>query len=237
MPLLTFPVAGHKVKEQTSMGQQTIDVIIIEDHSILRETMADSLDKEEDITVVGQWSSSEEALKYLESHKVDLVISDNMLPGMDGVTFTRKARQLYPDLKVIMLSMITDEEKVFEALEAGVMGYLPKEVSKNELIMAIRKAYKGEMFIGPYITKNLFDFFVHKLQKSSNKKQLLTDDQIKVLNLASQGFTNKEIADRLNMALPTVKLRFQEIFKALDTRHRAHAIIKATQIGLININK
>lgn len=213
-----------------------IKVIIVEDHSILRETMVEVLNKEEDIEVTGHWSKAEEALKYLETHSVDVVISDNRLPGIDGVTFTRKIKQLYPDLKVIMLSMITDEEKIFEALEAGVMGYLPKEISKNELVMAIKKAFQGEMFIGPCITKNLVDYFVFKLNKTNDKKTLLTDEQIKILTLAAEGYTNKEIADRINMALPTIKLRFQEIFKALDTRNRAHAIIKASQKGLLTLN-
>ncbi len=213
-----------------------IKVIIVEDHAILRETMVEALNKEDDIDVLGHWSRAEEALRYLESHSVDVVISDNVLPGMDGVTFTRKIKQEHPDLKVIMLSMITDEEKIFEALEAGVMGYLPKEISKNELVLAIKKAFQGEMFIGPCITKSLVDYFVYKLNKQDDKKSLLTDDQIKVLSLAAEGYTNKEIADRINLALPTIKLRFQEIFKALDTRHRAHAIIKASKLGLLTLN-
>jgi len=214
-----------------------IKVIIVEDHSILRETMVEVLNKEEDIDVLAHWSRADDALRFLESNPVDVVITDNMLPGMDGVTFTRKIKQEHPEIRVIMLSMITDEERIFEALEAGVMGYLPKEISKNELVLAIKKAYQGEMFIGPCITKNLVDYFVYRLNRNNDKKSVLTDSQIRILSLAAEGYTNKEIADRINLALPTIKLRFQEIFKALDTRNRAHAIIKASKMGLLTLNK
>lgn len=209
-----------------------IRLIVIEDHAILRETLVVALNIEPGFEVVGHWGTIAEALKYLRDNPVDLALVDYMLPGMDGITFMKRAREQFPNLKVIMLSMMTAEETVSDALEAGVMGYMPKEVPISDLIQAIKRVHQGEMVIYPDILQNLVKYFI-RAKNQKDKKGILSDEQKKIITLASEGLTNKEIAVQMELPIPTVKLRFQEIFKILDARHRTHAIVKASKMGIL----
>ncbi len=212
-----------------------IRIIIVEDHSVLRESLCLSLAMEKSFEVAGNWNNAEEALKQLGTISVDIVLTDNKLPGMDGIVFTKKVKERYPDIKVVILSMITDEETILEALEAGAMGYLPKEVSISDLIQTIKNVHAGALSLPPELNESLLRY-VAKFRKKHDRDSILTPEQIKLLNLAADGYTNKEIADRMDLPLTTIKLRFQEIFKALDARHRTHAILKAMKLGILVID-
>jgi len=212
-----------------------IRIIIVEDHAVLRESLCLSLGMEKSFEIVGNWNSAEDALKQLGNLPVDIVLTDNKLPGIDGIIFTRKVKERHPDMKVVILSMITDEETILEALEAGAMGYLPKEVSISDLIQTIKNVYAGALSLPPELNESLLRY-VAKFRKKNDRDSILTSEQIKLLNLAADGFTNKEIADRMDLPLTTIKLRFQEIFKALDARHRTHAILKAMKLGILVID-
>jgi DNA-binding NarL/FixJ family response regulator len=211
-----------------------IKIVLIDDHSILRETLVIALNMEAGFEVVGHWDNAEDGLKFFETASADVAVVDNKLPGMNGIVFTRKLKAVNPAVKILLLSMITKEDKVFEALESGASGYLPKEVSISELIQAIKNIHNGDIYLDNTIMKNMVTYFA-QLKDPSLKKSLLSAEQITILNLAADGMTNKEIADRLDINLPTVKLRFQEIFKLLDARHRTHAIVKAAKLGILSL--
>lgn len=215
---------------------EKIKIIIIEDHSILRETLSVILKKENMFKVLGHWDNAEDALEFAKKNAVDIAIADNMLPAMDGITFTKKLKEVSPKTNVIMLSMVTDEEKIFEALSAGAKAYIPKIVSIDELISALKCVHNGEIFIHPELLKKFIGHAL-KLNNSPDKKQILSKDQINMLQLAADGDTNKEIAARTQVPLSTVKLRFHEIFKALNAKHRTHAIVIASKLKLISLDK
>jgi DNA-binding NarL/FixJ family response regulator len=211
-----------------------IKIAIVEDHAILRETLCLALRMETNFEVVGNWNNAEDALRQIGDLNVDIVVSDNKLPGMDGIVFTKKLKERYPQMKIIVLSMITNEESILEALEAGAMGYLPKEVSISDLIQTIKNVHKGALSLSPELNESLLRY-VAKFRKKSDRDNILSPEHIKMLSLAADGCTNKEIADRMDLPLTTVKLRFQEIFNLLDARHRTHAILKATKLGILSI--
>ena len=212
----------------------TNKIIIIEDHTIFREILAEALTKEDDIEVVGHWSYASEAFSFLEENKVDLVIIDKILPDMDGIEVTRKIKKLYPSIDVIILTMVKNEEDVLEAFGAGVNGYLPKEESTNELIRAIHRVIKGQSFISPLITHDFYNVCM-RIGDKINKDQLLTNEHIKILNLIRSGYSNKEISDQLGLKVGIVKSRISEILYRLNAKDRTHAVIIALKMNLIKL--
>jgi DNA-binding NarL/FixJ family response regulator len=213
-----------------------IKLIIVEDHSVLRETLKIALNMEHDFEIVGDWPSAEAALESMDAAPFDVALLDRMLPGLDGVGLTKKLKEMRPDSKIIMLSMVTEEKKILEAFEAGVSGYVPKQSPISELIDTIKKVASGQMVISQGLTESLIMFFT-KTKDDPRSKTPLSDEQLEMLNLAADGLTNKEIATKLDLPLPIVKKRFREMFQILDANHRTHAIVKAAKLGLIHIEQ
>ncbi len=214
---------------------ETIRIAVVDDHSILRDTLCLALKMENNFDVVGNWSTAEDALKHMEEAHPHIVVSDNKLPGMSGIIFTKKLNEKFPGIRVIILSMITDEEAILEALEAGAMGYVPKEVSISELIATINNVHRGNLSLSTELNESLLRY-VAKFRKKTDRDSILSSEHLKILGLAADGCTNKEIADRMDLPLTTIKLRFQEIFNILDARHRTHAILKANKLGILAID-
>jgi DNA-binding NarL/FixJ family response regulator len=136
-----------------------IKILIVEDNLLLKEALEIVLRVQEDFEIAGSCGSGEEALKFLEVHAVDMVILDRILPGINGVALTKTLKQRYPSMKVVMFSMIADEESVKRALEAGVDSYLPKEISLEKLVDALKKAQSGEKVVCYMITEKLIKIY------------------------------------------------------------------------------
>jgi DNA-binding NarL/FixJ family response regulator len=219
------------------MSPGNIKIVIVEDQTILRETLVVALNMEEGFEVVGHWQSAEELLDYVECNECDVAVVDNMLPGMDGITLTRALRERFPALKTVILSMHAREEDVLDAFDAGVMGYLPKEISTSELIRAIRSVVSGEAVICQKITKSLMIYCAQLKgpRVESEPPSILTGEECRMLKCVSRGYSNKEIADLLNMPVAKIKLAFHELFKKLDARDRTHAVVKAFKLRLIDM--
>lgn len=213
-----------------------IRIVIVEDHSVLREALALALNLEKGFTITGHWGSAEEMLAHMSDTPFDIAILDRMLPGMDGLELTGKIKGHNPRARVVMLSMVTEEKKILEAFENGVDGYLTKEAPISELIDAIKGTFDGQKIVGRGLTASLI-MFLSRAKSDKEEKSPLTDGQMVMLNLAAEGMTNKEIALKLDVPLPNVKRRFREIFTRLGARHRTHAIVKAAKMGLISIHK
>ena len=214
-------------------------IAIIDDHTIVRESIAKALGQEADFEIVGSWSSAEQAIAFLESGgSFDLAVVDYRLPGMDGIAATRRMREMRPEIQVIILSMYCREEYILEAFEAGVMAFLPKETSVAELADAIRTVLKGESVLSPRITRQLIEF-CQRLKQGDGQTAVpaLSQQHVQILRLAGFGYANKEIADRLGLNVNTVKLRLKEAFTRLDARDRTHAVITALRLGLFEIDE
>ena len=220
---------------QTRMWKDLIRIIIIEDHTIIRESIEANFNNRNDMTVVGSWSNAEDALLFLRNGDADVAIVDNMLPGMDGTTFITQALQLRPELKVIILSMHTHESLICQAFDNGAYGFLPKDAYMNELLDAIRTVARGEYVLYPKLTKRLIDYKSQK-RNGSSVHSLLTDDQKKILIMTAEGMGNKEISAKMGCSVSTVKHNYTEILNRLEARDRTHAVVKAIQAGIIEIN-
>lgn len=222
---------------ETARGARTTRLVLVDDHRVLREALARSLDEEADFQVVGSWSEAEQALAFLDSSAFDVALLDYSLPGMDGISATRRMLQDHPEIRTLILSMHCHERLVLEAFEAGVRGFLPKDCSVAELTGAIRTVLQGDTVISPRIASQLIAF-CRRLRdgEGGGAPNPLTPVQLEILRLAASGYANKEIADRTGLPLNTVKLRLKEIFARLNARDRTHAVLVALRRGLFGLD-
>jgi DNA-binding NarL/FixJ family response regulator len=218
----------------------TIKILICDDQSLFREALRTLLTAYSDLTVVGEASNGEEAIRLATSKSPDVVLMDLRMPVMDGVEATRRINQSAKDVKVIVLTTFDDDETVFEGLRAGAVGYLLKDVSSDKLVEAIRSANKGEYFLLPSITAKVVSEF-SRISKPMVRKQEsdlidpLSPREIEILRIVASGASNKEIANMLFISEGTVKNHLSSILSKLGVRDRMQAILKAKELGLINI--
>lgn len=213
-------------------------IVLIDDHTVVREAIAKTLAQEADFEIVGSWPGAERAVSYLETNSFDVAIVDYRLPGMDGIAAARRFKEMRPEVQVIILSMYCREEYILEAFEAGVMAFLPKEVSVTELAETIRTVLKGESVLSPKITRQLLEF-CQRLKQGDGESAApaLTHQHVQVLRLAGCGYGNKEIADRMGISVNTVKARLKESYTRLEARDRTHAVITALKLGLFDVDE
>jgi DNA-binding NarL/FixJ family response regulator len=162
---------------------------------------------------------------------------DLRMPVMDGVTATRRLRELFPECKVIVLTTFDDDEDIFEGMRAGAVGYLLKDVSSEKLFEAIHTTYRGEYFMLPSITAKIMAEFSRLSRPMPKPDATLIDPlssrEIEILRLVSTGLSNKEIADKLVIAEGTVKNHLTNILAKLSAKDRMQAVIKARDLGII----
>lgn len=199
---------------------------MVDDHAILREGLASLLEGEEDIAVVGQAGEGAEGLRLVGDLHPDVVILDIKLPGMSGIDICRTVKDRYPGVHVLILSMYEDEEYVRRALSAGAQGYLLKEIASSELVAAVRKAVKGERVLcGPVLERMVDDYGRGKVRGGSRHPlRDLSDRQMNILDLVSEGKRNREIAAELYISEKTVEKDISAIYRKLGVSTRTEAI-------------
>lgn len=207
-----------------------IRVFLCDDHTLFRQGIRKLLELEDDIKIVGEASNGVEMLNMLKKTGPDIILLDIGMPQMDGVTATYKIKKILPRSNIVILTVYEDEPHIFEAIKAGAMGYLLKDVSIDELLEAIRRVYKGEALIQPIIaTKVLKEFAMldKKKIKPEDKFSGLTEREKEVLRLIALGGTNKEIAQKLGITEKTVKNHISNIFQTLHVNNRTKAALYA----------
>ena len=211
----------------------TIRVFLCDDHTLFRQGIRKLLELERDIKIVGEAGNGQELLDNFKKTAPDIILMDISMPHMDGVTATYKVKKLLPDAKIIILTVHEDEPHIFEAIKAGAMGYLLKDVSCEELIEAIRSVYRGEALIQPVIaTKVLKEFAMldkKKVKEGDRFYNGLTEREKEILRLIVLGGTNKEIAKKLDISEKTVKNHISSIFQTLHVTNRTQAAIYALE--------
>ncbi|HOE03547.1 MAG TPA: response regulator transcription factor [Anaerolineaceae bacterium] len=218
----------------------TIRILICDDQSLFREALRTLLRAHPDLEVVGEASNGEEAIRFTTTLSPDVVLMDLRMPVMDGVEATRRISQLRKNTRVIVLTTFDDDETVFEGLRAGAVGYLLKDVSSEKLVEAIKTAYAGEYFLVPSITAKVVSEF-SKISRPAKKidnefmAEPLSPREIEILKIVATGASNREIADKLFISEGTVKNHLSSILNKLGVRDRMQAILKAKEIGIIDI--
>jgi DNA-binding NarL/FixJ family response regulator len=216
----------------------TIHVLLVDDQRLFREGLRTLLSGRPDLEVVGEASNGKEALEVATAVKPDVVLMDLRMPVLDGVAATRLLRQELPESRVIVLTTFEDDEYVFDALRAGAVGYLLKDVSSATLVEAIRTAARGESFLQPSITSKVVAEFKRMAEPppAAEEQPLvepLSDREVEILALVATGASNKEIAGQLFIAEGTVKNHLTHILGKLGVRDRTQAALRARELGLV----
>ncbi|HHW30395.1 MAG TPA: response regulator transcription factor [Clostridiaceae bacterium] len=206
-----------------------ISILIADDHSIIRQGIKQIIEHEEDIIVVAQASNGGEAIKLAREYKPDVVLMDINMPGIDGLQAIKELKSGVNSIKIIVLTIHEDREYLFKTLKMGVDGYVLKDAEPNVLIEAIRNVYKGQTYIQSNMTKELVKEFTRVTTREKRKDSVnnLTQRELQVLELITEGMINKEIAQRLYISEKTVKNHISSIFKKLNVSDRTQAAVYA----------
>jgi NarL family two-component system response regulator LiaR len=217
------------VEQNRSSARDCIRVLIVDDHALVRSGLRFFLLAFDDLELVGEATSGEEALELCAQTRPDVVLMDLVMPGMNGATTTRVICQRWPQMQVIVLTNFQDVELVRGALQAGAMGYLLKDVSAEDLAEAIRAVHAGQPTLAPEATQAL----IEAVTQPSAPGHDLTAREWEVLALMVEGLSNAEIAERLVIGLSTVKFHVSNILSKLDVSSRAEAVALALQHHLV----
>jgi len=216
-----------------SMDSERIRVLIADDHPLFRDGMHGLLDSVPDTEVVGEATSGEEAIALAENLQPDVILMDIKMPGINGLQAMREILNTSPHIRVLIVSMLEDDDSVFAAMRAGARGYIPKGANQAEMLRAIRAVANGEAIFGPGIAQRLIGFFsASRPTMQSRIFPELTERESEVLGLIAQGRTNQEIAAQLVLSLKTVRNHVSNIFSKLQVADRAQAMIRARDAGL-----
>lgn len=211
---------------------EKIRVLITDDHTLVREGFANMLSLETDIEVIGQASDAKESIKKVGELKPDIVLMDIKMTGMNGLEATRVIRREYPDTDVIILSMYDEEDYVRRAVEYGATGYILKDTSKEALLRAIKVVKDGGSLIQPSLAKKVLKDLAQRKESPSYTKEL-TEREVQIIQLLSEGNSNKDIGDSLFISEKTVKSHLRSIFKKLEVSDRAQAVAFAMRQGWV----
>jgi DNA-binding NarL/FixJ family response regulator len=200
-----------------------ITVSIVEDQDPLRATLARVISRAEGFECVSDYPTAEAALEGLPKDRPQVVLMDINLPGINGVECVRRLKRLLPEVLVIMLTVYEDTENIFNALAAGATGYLLKRTPRAELLEAIREVCRGGSPMTAHIARKVVQSFQQPASASGPTSNLSQREQ-EVLNLLSQGFLYKEIADQLGISYETVHTYIRRIYEKLQVRTRTEAV-------------
>ncbi|HEY4415874.1 MAG TPA: response regulator transcription factor [Verrucomicrobiae bacterium] len=197
---------------------------IVEDDAVLRSTLKRLVGEAEGFRCVATCATGEEAVQKLPALEPQVVLMDLNLPQMSGVECIRRLKELQPTLQIIVLTVYEDSEHIFRALKAGASGYLLKRSEPEEVLDAIKNAREGGAPMSSQIARRVVYSFHELAQDRADIN--LTEREKEILSFLSKGFANKEIADKMNISVPTVRTHLRHIYEKLHVRSRTEAIVK-----------
>ncbi|PID88906.1 MAG: DNA-binding response regulator [Bacteroidia bacterium] len=201
-----------------------IKVLVVDNHQIVRDGIFALLTKETDMEIVGELSTGEEVFEKLESIQPDVIIMDIDLPNMSGIDVAMRLKREYLDVKVIMFSSYTDAESIFNSIQAGVKGFLPKNSSRDHLVEAIRTVHKGMEYMSEKIPNTIVMEYIKMSEKakgdkfSQSRARALTDREKQILTHIAEGHPNREIGKMLFISARTVETHKNNILRKLELR-------------------
>ena len=220
---------------------EMIRLLLVDNQRLMRDGLRILLELESDFEVIGEAEDGAKALEAYRQLSPDVVLMDIRMPNMDGVEATRRLRDFDLNARVIILTTFDDNEYIFEGLRAGALGYLLKDVSGEELADAIRKVAAGGSMIEPSVARKVVAEFARLApatpEAAEDLIEPLSEREVEILKLVSQGLTNKEIAAKLYLAEGTVKNYVTSILQKIDARDRTQAAIRARELGLLGNSK
>ncbi|CAG5091496.1 DegU [Thermobacillus xylanilyticus] len=242
------------IMDLKATGSRKIKVLLADDHQLFREGLKRILNMEEDLEVIGECSDGIQVLEFCNHTKPDIVLMDINMPVENGVVATERLRDLFPDVKVIILSIHDDESYVFETLRKGASGYLLKDMEAESLVNAIRSVTEGHAYIHPKVTGKLINqlrrmTYLDEMgvvsgaaaSKESGVKFVagenspLTRREAEVLRLMAEGMSNKAIGEHLFISEKTVKNHVSSILQKMEVDDRTQAVINSIKYGWVTL--
>lgn len=216
-----------------------IRIILAEDHTIVRKGIRVLLDEEADIEVVGEAENGQEAIDLVEEFLPDLILIDNTMPILNGLEATRQIKKRFPNVKILVLTMHTTTEYVSQFLQAGASGYLVKQTAPKELVRAIRAIYQGDSFLSPAISKVVIEGYLQQEIKStpSDMYETLTSRERQILQMITEGLSNREIAEKLYLSVKTVNNHRTNLMDKLNIHNTAKLVKYAIRKGVISLDE
>jgi NarL family two-component system response regulator LiaR len=211
------------------METERIRVLIVDDHDMVRKGLRVLLENFDEFEVVGDCGDGLTGVSYVQRYHPHVILMDMMMPGMNGVEATRRIKAVNPDARIIALTSFSDEGNVQQALQAGAISYLLKNVSVDELASAVRKAYNGQATLAPEAAQVLISAATRPPQVGHD----LTDREREVLALMAEGLNNREIGERLVISASTVKNHVSNILSKLGTTSRTQAVALAVENRIV----
>ncbi|HEY3997262.1 MAG TPA: response regulator transcription factor [Candidatus Xenobia bacterium] len=220
------------------MSEEKIRILVVDDHTLVREGFARMLDLSPDLEVVGQAPSAKDALELVTRLNPDIVLMDINLPGMNGIEATRIIKTEHPDVEVIILSMYDEEQYVLESVKAGATGYVLKDISPDDLLRAVKTVHHGGSMIQPSLARKVLREFANLAREAPVPGRAallreLSEREMEVLHFVADGKSNREIAEAMTISEKTVKAHLRTIFRKLEVTDRAQAVAYAMRKGLV----
>jgi NarL family two-component system response regulator LiaR len=209
-----------------------IRVLIVDDHSVVREGLRMFLGRDPELEVVGEAADGAEAVELARHLRPDVVLMDLLMPVMDGIAATAAIHNEMPDTEVIALTSVLESDLVIRAVKAGAIGYLLKDTQAAELRKAIKAAAAGQVQLSPQASA----YLLRKIQ-APTMSESLTEREMEVLRLLAQGQSNKDIARQLQVVEDTVKTHVRHILAKLGVQSRTQAVLSAARLGLVPLNQ
>ena len=214
--------------------KQSIRVLVVDDHTIVRRGIRALLAETDEIQVVGEAKNGLEAIQLSSQLQPDIILMDLLMPGMDGIQTTRQITACQPWIKIIVLTSFVADDKIFPALKAGAIGYVLKDSNPSELIQSIYKCFRGEAWISGSIARKILDEF-DDVPLGSPTQESLTPKQMEVLQLLTQGLTNEEIARKMFISVRTVGCYVSRLMDKLHLTNRVQAALYALREGMAHM--
>src|SRR6201987_5023457 len=213
-----------------------IRILLADDHQLMRSGIRLMLERESDLSVVGEASDGREAVALAKSLRPDVVVMDIGMANLNGIEAAQQVTQNRPEVAIVMLSMHSDESYVLRALKAGARGYLLKDSAEADLIKAVHAVAGGKSFFSPAVSKVLLDDYVRKLKRSGAEDayDLLTPREREILQLVAEGKSNKDVANLLNLSVYTVETHRSNIMEKLHLKGIPELILFAVRKGIIS---
>lgn len=211
------------------------NIILADDHQVLRDALRMLLETQPDFHVIAETGDGLEAAGLAERLKPDVLIVDMMMPGLSGLEAARRTKRISPATKVIVLSMYDAESYVVESLQAGVVGYVLKKSSSQELIFAIRQALAGNLYLSPSLNERAIQAYLQRSQdaRADDPFASLTGREREVFQLAAEGQSNPQIAERLSLSARTVEMHRANLMKKLGLKSQTELVKYAVKRGVI----
>ncbi|HEX2109529.1 MAG TPA: response regulator transcription factor [Rubrobacteraceae bacterium] len=236
-------------EEQTSARTGPAQVLVADDHDLVRDGYQRMLDREPDLEVVGEASNGQEAIELCRKLRPDLVLMDVRMPEMDGIEATRKIKGEFPTTSVLVVTTYENTDYLFEAVQAGAAGYVLKDAPKRQLLGAIRRTLNGESPLNQELAMQLISRFSRRSREPAPQpdapkhqdasvtppREVLTPRELEVLQLLARGKTNLQIAQELVISRLTAKTHVERIIRKFGVSDRTQAVLRAFELGLVTL--